>query len=74
MVEGTVVELAIPTVVSDMFGIKLITEVEDTKGARFSGVKVVLGVFERSEFFNREVLREAFNREAGEIVGHSIQL
>jgi len=46
--------------------------VEDAKGTGLSGVKVVLGVFEGSELFDRKVFREAFNREAGKIVGHSM--
>ena len=40
----------------------------------FGGVKVVLGTFEWGKLFNGEVAWKAFDREAGKIVGHSIQL
>ncbi len=48
-------------------------EVEDAVGAGFGGVEVVVGTFEGSEVFNGEVFRKLFNREAGKIVGHSIE-
>jgi len=54
-------------------GPELIAEVEDAVGARFGGVEVVLGAFEGSEVLDREVFWEAFDREAGKIVGHSIE-
>jgi len=38
----------------------------------FRGVEVVFGEFEGSEFFNREVFWELFDRKVGKIVGHSI--
>ena len=52
---------------------EFVAEVEDAVGAGFGGVKVVLGAFERSEIFDREVFWKAFDREAGKIVGHSIE-
>jgi len=54
-------------------GTELVTESEDAVRAGFGGIKVVLGTFERGKVFNREVLGKAFDREAGRIVGHSIQ-
>ena len=72
MVEGTVVELAIPAMFEDMRGTELVSEMEDTVRAGFRGIKVVLGTFERGELFDREVFRELFDREAGKIVRHSI--
>ncbi len=56
-----------------MVGAKLVAEAEDAMQAGFGGVEVVFGTFEGSEFFSREVLWKAFDREAGEIVGHSIE-
>ncbi len=52
---------------------EFVAEVEDAVGAGFGGVKVVLGAFERSEIFDREVFWKAFDREAGKIVGHLIE-
>ncbi len=72
VVKGAVVELAIPAVLIDMLGVKLVLEMEDTVRMGFRGIKVVLGTFEGSELFDRKVFREAFDREAGKIVGHSI--
>ncbi len=72
MVEGTIVELAVPAVFKDVHGAKLISEVEDAIRTGFRGVKIVLGMFEGSELFNRKVLRELFDREAGKIVRHSM--
>ncbi len=72
MVEGTVVELAIPAMFEDMRGTELVSEMEDTVRAGFRGIKVVLGTFEGSELFDRKVLRELFDREAGKIVRHSM--
>ena len=74
MVEGAVVKLAIPAVFKDVLGIELVLEPEDTVRVGFRGVKVVLGTFEGSELFDRKVLREAFDREAGKIVGHLMGL
>jgi len=54
-------------------GSELIPEVEDAVRVRFGGVEVVVRAFEGSEVFNREVLRELFDREAGKIIGHSIE-
>ena len=51
---------------------EFVAEVEDAVGAGFGGVKVVLGAFERGELFNRKVFRELFDREAREIVRHSM--
>ena len=56
-----------------MVGSKFVTEAEDAVGARFGGVEIVLGAFEGSEVFGREVFWEAFDREAGKIVGHSME-
>ncbi len=52
---------------------KFVAEVEDTVGARFGGVEVVLRAFEDGEVLDREVFWEAFDRKAGRIVGHSIE-
>ena len=56
-----------------MVGAKLVAEAEDAMGAGLGGVEVVLGTFEGSEVFGREVFWKAFDREAGKIVGHSIE-
>ncbi len=72
MVKGAVVEFAIPVVFEDVLGVELVSEPEDTVRMGFRGVKVVLGMFEGSELFNRKVFREVFDREAGKIVGHSM--
>ena len=56
-----------------MVGPELVSEVKDTVRARFGGVEVVLGAFEGGEVFDGEVFRKAFDRKAGEIVGHSIE-
>ncbi len=55
-----------------MVGSKLVSEAEDAVGAGFGGVEVVLGTFEGSEVFSREVFGKVFDRKAGKIVGHSI--
>ena len=55
-----------------MVGAELVSEVEDAMGVGFGGVEVVLGAFEGSEVFDREVFRKAFDRKAGKIIGHSI--
>ncbi len=52
---------------------ELVAEAEDAVGTRFGGVEVVFGTFEGSEFFSGEVFWKAFDREAGKIVGHSIE-
>ncbi len=72
MVEGTVVELAVPAVFEDMLRTELVSEAEDTVRAGFRGVEIVLRTFEGSELFDRKVLRELFDREAGKIVRHSM--
>ena len=56
-----------------MVGPKFVAEAKDAVGARFGGVEIVFGTFERSEIFDGEVFCEAFDREAGKIVGHSIE-
>ena len=56
-----------------MVGPELITEAEDAVGARFGGVKVVLGAFEGGKLLDGEVFWKSFDREAGKIVGHSIE-
>jgi len=74
MVKGAIVELAVPVMLKDVLGVEFVSKPEDTVRTGFRGIKVILGVFEGSELFDRKVLREAFDREAGKIVGHSIQL
>jgi len=54
-------------------GSKFVLEVEDAVGVGFRGVEVIVGTFERGEVFNREVFWELFDREAGKIIGHSIE-
>jgi len=54
-------------------GAEFVSEAEDAMRAGFGGVEVVFGTFEGSEFFKGEVLWEALDREAGKIVGHSIE-
>ena len=56
-----------------MVASEFVPESEDAVGAGFGGVKIVVRAFEGSEVFNREVLRELFDREAGKIIGHSIE-
>ncbi len=56
-----------------MVGAELVSEAEDAMRAGLGGVEVVLGAFEGSKFFKGEVFWEAFDREAGKIVGHSIE-
>ncbi len=56
-----------------MVGSEFVAKTEDAVGARFGGVEVVFGAFEGSEFFDRKVFGKAFDREAGKIVGHSIE-
>jgi len=70
VVEGAVVELAVPVVFKDMLGAELIAEAENAVRTRFRGIKVILGAFEGSELFDREVFWELFDREAGKIVRH----
>ncbi len=72
MVKGAVVEFTVPAVFEDMFGVELILETEDTVSTGFGGIEVVLGTFEGSELFDREVFGEVFNGKAGKIVGHSM--
>ena len=57
-----------------MVGPELVAEAEDAVRARFGGVEVVLGAFEGSKIFDGEVLWKAFDRKAGKIVGHSIEI
>ncbi len=73
MVEGTVVEFAVPAVFRDVRGAELILETEDAIRAGFRGVEVVLGTFEGSELFDRKVFRELFDGEMGKIVRHSMR-
>jgi len=54
-------------------GSEFIAEVEDAVGAGFGGVEVIFRTFERSEVLDREVFWKAFDREAGKIVGHSME-
>jgi len=54
-------------------GAELVAETEDAMGAGFGGVEVIFGAFEGSKLFSGKVFWKAFDREAGEIVGHSIE-
>ncbi len=72
MVEGAVVEFAIPAMFEDVLRTELVSEAEDAIRAGFRGVEIVLRTFEGSELFDRKVFRELFDREAGKIVRHSI--
>ncbi len=72
VVKGAVVELAVPAVLGDMRGTEFVSEAEDAIRMGFRGIKVILGSFEGSELFDRKVFREAFDRKAGDIVGHSM--
>jgi len=54
-------------------GTELVSEAKDAMRAGFGGVKVIVGSFEWGEVFNGEVFWELFDREAGKIVGHSIE-
>ncbi len=56
-----------------MVGAEFVAEAEDAMGSGFGGAEVVFGAFEGSEVFDGEVFWKAFNREAGKIVGHSIE-
>ncbi len=56
-----------------MVGSKFVSEAEDAVRAGFGGVEVVVGAFEGSEVFDGKIFGELFNREAGKIVGHSIE-
>ncbi len=56
-----------------MVASEFVPESEDAVGAGFGGVKIVVRAFEGSEVFNREVSRVLFDREAGKIVGHSME-
>ena len=56
-----------------MFGTEFVSELEDAVGAWFGGVKVVFGTFEGSKFFDGEIFWKALDREAGKIVGHSME-
>ncbi len=47
-----------------MVGPEFVSEAEDAVRARFRRVEVVLGTFEGSEFFDREVFGKAFDRKA----------
>ncbi len=49
-------------------------EAEDAKGSWFGGVEVELRLFEWGRLFDGKVFWEAFDREAGEIIGHLIGL
>ncbi len=74
MVKGAVVELAVPAMLKDVLGVKLVSKPKDTVRTGFRGIKVVLGAFEGSELFDRKVFRETFDREVGKIIRHSMQL
>ena len=56
-----------------MVGPKLVAEAEDAMGVGFRGVEVVLRAFEGSKALDGEIFWKAFDRKAGEIVGHSIE-
>ncbi len=73
VVEGTVVELAVPAMFEDVLRAELVSEAEDAIRTGFRGVKIILRMFEGSELFDRKVFRELFDREVGKIVRHSIR-
>jgi len=52
---------------------EFVSEAKDAVGARFGGVEVIVETFEGSKVFNGEVFGKVFDREAGKIVGHSIE-
>ncbi len=56
-----------------MVSSKFIPEAEDAMRSGFRGVEIVVGPFEWCEVFNGEIFWKLFNREAGKIVGHSIE-
>ncbi len=56
-----------------MVGAELVVEAEDAIRAGLGGVEVVLGTFEGSEILEGKIFWKAFDREAGKIVGHSIE-
>ncbi len=56
-----------------MVGPEFVSEAEDAVRAGFKGVEVILGTFEGSEFFDREVLGKVFDRKVGKIIGHLIE-
>ncbi len=56
-----------------MVSSEFVSEAKDAVGARFGGVEVIVETFEGSKVFNGEVFWEAFDREAGKIIGHSIE-
>jgi len=73
VMKGTVGQFTVPVVYRYVVGPELVPEAEDAVGAGFGGVEVVFGAFEDGEVFDREVFWKAFDRKAGEIVGHSIE-
>ncbi len=70
MVEGTIVKFTVPVVFQDVARVELVSEAEDAVGTGLGGVEVVFEAFEWSEVFSGEVSWEAFDREAGKVVGH----
>jgi len=54
-------------------GPKFVVETEDAVGVGLGGVEVVFGAFEGGKLLDGEVFWKAFDREAGRIVGHSIE-
>ncbi len=70
VVEGAIVEFAIPVVLEDVCGTELVPESENAVRTRLSGIKVVLRAFKRGELFDGKVFRELFDREVGKIVRH----
>ncbi len=56
-----------------MVSSEFVSEAKDAVGARFGGVEVIVETFEGSKVFNGEVFGKVFDREAGKIVGHSIE-
>ncbi len=56
-----------------MVGPEFIPEAKDAVQVGFRGVEVVIGLFKWGEVFDREVFWELFDREAGKIIGHSIE-
>ena len=57
-----------------MVGAEFVAEAEDAVGVGLGGVEVVVGAFEGSKVFDWEIFWKLFDREAGKIVGHSIEI
>ncbi len=56
-----------------MVGSEFVSEAEDAMGAGFRGIEVVVRTLKGGEVFDGKVFGELFDREAGKIVGHSME-